>query len=84
MSAGLDGAVYTLLTPVREVIDRHSKGGGGECRCCKVAWPCFEVGTAIAALDLVLRVHVAARRQPDSARDSSHTTAARRLLSPST
>jgi hypothetical protein len=84
MSADLEEAVYALLTPTQGVIDRHGKDVHGECRCCKVAWPCFEMSTAIRALDLVLRVHADSRRQPDSARDSNHTTATRRLLSPST
>jgi hypothetical protein len=66
MTADLDQAVFALLTPVRFVIDRHGNDGNHRCRCCGTSWPCFELGTAIAALDLVLRVHVAARRHPDS------------------
>jgi hypothetical protein len=65
MSADLEQAIYRLLTPTRFVIDRHGNDGHHHCRSCGAHWPCFELGTAIAALDLVLRVHVAARRQPD-------------------
>lgn len=65
MSTDLDQAVYALLTPARFVIDRHGNDGGHTCRSCGRPWPCFELGTAIEALDLVLRVHVAARREPD-------------------
>jgi len=65
VSADLDQAVYALLTPVRFVIDRHGNDGSDRCRTCRLWWPCFDLGTAIGALDLVLRVHVAARRQPD-------------------
>jgi hypothetical protein len=65
VSADLDQAVYALLTPVRFVIDRHGNDGSDRCRTCGLWWPCFELGTAIEALDLVLRIHVAGRRQPD-------------------
>ena len=65
MSARLDQAVYALLTPARGVIDRHGDNGAHRCRSCGLPWPCFDLGTAIGALDLVLRVHVAARNQPD-------------------
>jgi hypothetical protein len=65
VSADLDQAVYGLLTPARFVIDRHGNDGSDCCRTCGMWWPCFELGTAIEALDLVLRVHVAARRPPD-------------------
>jgi hypothetical protein len=64
VSADLDQAVYALLTPTRMVIDQHGNDGGHTCRSCGLSWPCFELGTAIAALDLVLRVHVAGRNQP--------------------
>jgi hypothetical protein len=65
VSADLDQAVYGLLTPARHIIDRHGNDGTNSCRTCGLCWPCFELGTAIEALDLVLRVHVAARRQSD-------------------
>jgi hypothetical protein len=65
VSAYLDQAVYALLTPARGVIDRHGDNGAHSCRSCGLPWPCFELGTAIGALDLVLRVHVAARNHPD-------------------
>ena len=65
MSARLDQAVYALLTPARGVIDRHGDNGAHRCRSCGLPWPCFDLGTAIGALDLVLRVHVAARNRPD-------------------
>jgi hypothetical protein len=66
VSADLDQTVYALLTPVRFVIDRHGNDGSDRCHTCGMSWPCSELGTAIEALDLVLRVHVAARRQqPD-------------------
>lgn len=61
MSAHLDQAVYALLTPARFVIDQHGRDEHHLCRRCGNAWPCFEMGTAIGALDLVLRVHVATR-----------------------
>jgi hypothetical protein len=65
VNTDLDHAVYDLLTPARHVIDRHGNDGDHRCRGCGRAWPCFELGTAIKALDLVLRVHLAARREPD-------------------
>ena len=64
VNAYLDQAVYALLTPARGVIDRHGNNGAHNCRSCGLPWPCFELGTAIGALDLVLRVHVAARTTP--------------------
>ena len=66
MNAHLDQAVYALLTPARGVIDRHGDDGAHICRSCGLPWPCFELGTAIGALDLVLRVHVAARTHSDA------------------
>ena len=64
MNAHLDQAVYALLTPARSVINRHGDNGAHSCRSCGLPWPCFEFGTALGALDLVLRVHVALRNQP--------------------
>lgn len=66
MSPELDAAVYALLTPTRGVIDRHRNDGRHRCSCCGGPWPCFDPDTAIGALDLVLRVHAAARHQPDA------------------
>ena len=71
MTGDLDQAVYALLTPARFVIDRHRNDGNHRCRCCGEPWPCFDLGTAIGALDLVLRVHVAGRRQPNPTRDNA-------------
>ena len=48
------------------MIDRHGDDGAHSCRSCGLPWPCFELGTAIGALDLVLRVHVAALTHPDA------------------
>lgn len=62
MSADLDQAVYTLLTPARMVIEGHGRDDGHQCPQCREPWPCFEITTAIAAIDLVLRVHVAGRQ----------------------
>jgi hypothetical protein len=50
-----------LRTPAREVIARHPNDGGNQCRRCGTAWPCFDFNTALGAIDLVLRVHVADR-----------------------
>jgi hypothetical protein len=66
VNAHLDQAVYALLTPARGVIDRHGNDGAHTCRSCGLPWPCFELGTAIGALDLVLRVHVASRTHSDA------------------
>jgi hypothetical protein len=63
VSADLDQAVYALLAPARFVINQHGRDDHHHCRRCGTPWPCFEMGTAIEALDLVLRVHVAARNQ---------------------
>jgi hypothetical protein len=73
VSTHLDQAVYALLTPARGVIDRHGDNGAHNCRSCGLPWPCFELGTAIGALDLVLRVHVAARDQPDDPAPAGNT-----------
>jgi hypothetical protein len=61
VSQELDDAVYELLTPARAVIGNHIKDGRDYCRRCGAPWPCFEMSTAIGALDLVLRVHAARR-----------------------
>ncbi|MBL8926941.1 MAG: hypothetical protein JNM77_11980 [Pseudonocardia sp.] len=61
MSADLDEAVYTLLTPARGVLARHPRDERHQCRRCREPWPCFEIDTAIQALDLVIRVHAASR-----------------------
>jgi hypothetical protein len=66
VNAHLDQAVYALLTPARGVIDRHGDDGAHTCRSCGLPWPCFELGAAIGAPDLVLRVHVAARTHSDA------------------
>jgi hypothetical protein len=68
VSADLDRGVYALLTSARHVIDQHGNDGEHTCRGCGRSWPCFELGTAIEELDLVLRVYVAARWVPDPAR----------------
>jgi hypothetical protein len=62
MSAELDQAIYELLNPARSVINQHGRDDDHRCRRCRLPWPCFELGTAIGALDLVLRVHGAARK----------------------
>jgi hypothetical protein len=63
VSADLDQAIYALLPPTQRIIERHGNDGNHRCRWCRRPWPCFELDTAIEALDLVLRVHVAARNQ---------------------
>lgn len=75
MSADLDEAVYALLTPTRLVINQHGRDANRRCRSCGVPWPCFEMGTAIEALDLILRVHVKARNQPCAAPEARGETA---------
>lgn len=63
MSAALDEAIYALLGPAREVIDRHPHDERRRCSRCGMTWPCSEMDTALGALDLVLRVHAATRRR---------------------
>jgi hypothetical protein len=58
------GRLRPAAPPARVVIDRHGNDGGHTWRSCGLTWPCFELGTAIGALDLVPRVHVVARQQP--------------------
>ena len=58
----LDQAIHALLSPARGVIDRHTRDERHQCRRCGQTWPCVEMDTALAALDLVLRVHAAALR----------------------
>jgi hypothetical protein len=71
MSADLDQAAYTLLTPARRIIEGHSRNERHLCCICHEPWPCFEANTAIQALDLVLRVHIAARGESSQAANVS-------------
>lgn len=66
VSQELDNTVYELLTTARAVIYRHIKDGRNHSRRCGNPRQCFEMGTAIGALDLILRLHPPLGEPPTS------------------
>lgn len=58
----LTSAVYGLLPYIHDVLEHHAASSNAAgCTCHASTWPCRDLGTAIAALDLVLHVRLAAR-----------------------
>lgn len=62
-TSALTNAVYALLPNIQEVIRHHPTypAVAPGCNCRAGTWPCRDLDTAIAALDLVLNVHLTER-----------------------
>lgn len=74
----LTDAIYALLPLINDVVHTHSTTSDSQqCRRCHVRSPCDHVETAIAALDLVLHVHVHERatHRPRNSFKPPHTEA---------
>lgn len=66
VSHELDKTVYELLTTARAVIDRISRTAATTAAAAANPRQCFEMGTAIGALDLILRLHPPLGEPPTS------------------